>query len=553
MTQNFSLGPGGPLQPQSGIVTNRFAPTATGSQQLQDILRWLDAYKNRPNFVLGEAGDLLPKYSTGKNPLVPYQGNPNFQLEQGGPLRTPTNPKNVVPLLEDKLGKRVPPNSPEIDKVFSGGAKLDDLGKALKGGKNILPKLGPIASQALWAVPTAVTASKIPLELSRYFKSLGDYGGKSLEITGNKLDKEEARRIIKDFNSLYFGGDKDRGMTAPFIKAITEMGSGTKPPQNTLGAIDIKEPQPKTNKEESKQTNINQYQFDPLTGLPILPEEAIDWGTKDNNLTQPPTQSQAVGYTQPVQQTSQQPQQPQQSEVAIDDIVALAQAQHQLRNEQMAPYIEAIQEAMEKYGANKENNFKRDLSLASLAGMTKNPAYAKMIGLYDENQPMEKRLALQQQLAGLNQQQLFDPNQIYGNAELVQRLGLSPMAALANPDVLKQYANIYNYGLDYDAVLARLKQQEQQNALDRALKWEMHMNPQYNTLASQAQLGSSILANMQFSPALRESMTPEMIQYLISLTGFKPNGQPVVNQPQQPGVVPQQVPTRGNLNSLRNR
>ena len=135
----------------------------------------------------------------------------------------------------------------------------------------------------------------------------------------------------------------------------------------------------------------------------------------------------------------------------------------------------------------------------------------------------------------------------------MQRLGLSPEAALANPDVLKQYANIYNYGLDYDAVLARLKQQEQQNALDRALKWEMHMNPQYNTLASQAQLGSSILANMQFSPALRESMTPEMIQYLISLTGFKPNGQPVVNQPQQPGVVPQQVPTRGNLNSLRNR
>lgn len=553
MTQNFSLGPGGPLQPQSGIVTNRFAPTATGSQQLQDILRWLDAYKNRPNFVLGEAGDLLPKYSTGKNPLVPFQSNPNFQLGQGGPLRTPTNPKNVVPLLEDKLGKRVPPSSPEIDKIFSGGAKLDDLSKALKGGKNILPKLGPIASQALWAVPTAVTASKIPLELSRYFKSLGDYGGKSLEITGNKLDKEEARRIIKDFNSLYFGGDKDRGMTAPFIRAITEMGSGTKPTKNTMGAIDVKESQPKTNKEESKQTNINQYQFDPLTGLPILPEEAIDWDTKGNNLTQPPAQSQAVGYAQPVQQTTQQPQQPQQSEVAIDDIVALAQAQHQLRNEQMAPYIEAIQEAMEKYGANKENNFKRDLSLASLAGMTKNPAYAKMIGLYDENQPMEKRLALQQQLAGLNQQQLFDPNQIYGNAELVQRLGLSPMAALANPDVLKQYANIYNYGLDYDAVLARLKQQEQQNALDRALKWEMHMNPQYNTLASQAQLGSSILANMQFSPALRESMTPEMIQYLISLTGFKPNGQPVVNQPQQPGATPQQVPTRGNLNSLRNR
>lgn len=554
MVQNFSLGPGGPLQPQSGIVTNRFAPTTTGSQQLQDILRWLDAYKNRPNFVLGEAGDLLPKYSTGKNPLVPYQGNPNFQLGQGGPLRTPTNPKNIVPLLEDKLGKRVPPSSPEIDKIFSGGAKLDDLGKALKGGKNILPKLGPIASQALWAVPTAVTASKIPLELSRYFKSLGDYGGKSLETTGNKLDKEEARRIIKDFNSLYFGGDKDRGMTAPFIRAITEMGSGTKPSQNTLGAIDVKESRPKKltkqEKVEAAKQIVEQYPFDTATGLPILPEEAIDWDTKGGGLTQPPTQSQAVGYAQPTQQTLQQPQQ---SGRTVDDIIALAQAQHQLRNEQMVPYIEALKEAMEKYGEGQNKNFFRDLGLAGLTGLTENQAYAKMIGGYDENKPVEKRLALQQQLTGLNQQQLFDPTQIYGNVELVQRLGLSPEAALANPDVLKQYANIYNYGLDYDAVLARLKQQEQQNALDRALKWEMHMNPQYNTLASQAQLGSSILANMQFSPALRESMTPEMIQYLISLTGFKPDGQPVVNQPQQPGVVPQQVPTRGNLNSLRNR
>lgn len=442
----------------------------------------------------------------------------------------------------------------ELNKLYQGGARFEDLVNSLKSNKSNLGKLRPNLGQALWAVPTAVTASKVPSELSRYFKSLGDYGGKSLETTGNKLDKEEARRIIKDFNSLYFGGDKDRGMTTPFIRAITEMGSGTKPPQNTLGAIDIKEPQPKKltkqEKAEAVKQIVKQYQFDPDTGLPILPEEAINWDTKGNNLTQHPAQSQAVGYAQPVQQTLQQPQQ---SGNTIDDIVALAQAQQQLRNEQMAPYIEALQEAMEKYGEGQNKNFFRDLGLAGLAGLTDNQAYTKMIGGYDENKPVEKRLSLQQQLAGLKQQQLFDPTQIYGNAELVQRLGLSPEAALANPDVLKQYANIYNYGLDYNAVLARLQQQEQQNALDRELKWLTHMNPQYNTLASQAQLGSSILSNMQFSPALRESMTPEMIQYLISLTGFKPDGQPVINQPQQSGVVPQQVPTRGNLNSLRNR
>ena len=56
------------------------------------------------------------------------------------------------------------------------------------------------------------------------------------------------------------------------------------------------------------------------------------------------------------------------------------------------------------------------------------------------------------------------------------------------------------------------------------------MNPQYNTLASQAQLGSSILTSMQSSPELRRAMTPEMIQYLISLTGYNPGSTPAPAQ-----------------------
>lgn len=435
----------------------------------------------------------------------------------------------------------------ELNKLYPSGAGFEDFANIFKNNKSNLGKLKPSLGQALWAVPTAIAVGGAPTELGKYFKSLGDYGRKSLKTTGNKLDKEEARRIVKDFNSLYFDNGKDRGATAPFIRAITEMGSGTKYPQDTIGAIDFKESRPKTKQEEPIQANINQYQFDPATGLPILPGEAIGWNAQGDGSTQPPSQSQAVDATQ------QTPQQTQSSGSTIDDIIALAQAQHQLRNEQMAPYIEALQEAMSKYGEGQNRNFFRDLGLAGMTGLTGNQAYSKMIGGYDENQPLEKRLALQQQLSGLKQQQLFDPTQIYGNAELVQRLGLSPVAALANPDVLKQYANIYNYGLDYNAVLARLKQQEEQNDLDRQLKWNIHMNPQYNTLASQAQLGSSILANMQFSPALRESMTPEMIQYLISLTGYKAGGQPVINPPQQPGATPQQTPNKGNLNSLRNR
>lgn len=541
MAQNFSLGPGGPLQPQSGIVTNRFAPTTTGSQQLQDILRWLDAYKNKPNFTLGQSGDLLPKYSTGRNPLVPYQPDPNFKLGQGGPLRTPTNPKNIVPLLEDKLSKRTIPTNPDIGKIYSNKVGLDDIVKSLKGAN--------IKNLAKFSLPEILGASALMAfggvqGVKKYLKSFDAYAKESFKNTGRSLfdvDANELNRIKRDFNSLYFSNPENVGPTSRALQAIMSLPAfGSAPGVNKLekgNAVGNTEPSGMTKppveplKEEPKKTadtnKIKFYDFDQVTGLPILPEEAIGWNNKGNGVVQPPSKIQAVGNPQQIQQA---PQQPQPSGRTIDDIIALAQAQHQLRNEQMAPYIEALQEAMEKYGVNKENNFKRDLSLASLSGMTKNPAYAKMIGLYDENQPLEKRLALQQQLAGLQQQQLFDPTQIYGNAELVKRLGLAPEAALANPEVLKQYANIYNYGLDYDAVLARLKQQEEQNALDRALKWEMHMNPQYNTLASQAQLGSSILSNMQFSPALRESMTPEMIQYLIGLTGFKPGSAPTTSQ-----------------------
>lgn len=547
MTQNFSLGPGGPLQPQSGIVTNRFAPTTTGSQQLQDILRWLDSYKNKPNFTLGQSGNLLPKYSTGRNPLVPYQPDPNFKLGQGGPLRTPTNPKNIVPLLEDKLSKRTIPTNPDIDKIYSNKVGLDDIVKSLKGAN--------IKNLAKFSLPETLGASALMAfggvqGVKKYLKSFDAYAKESFKNTGRSLsniDADELNRIKRDFNSLYFSNPENVGPTSRALQAIMSLPAfGTAPGVKKLERFSSNlagdnsgyaEPSGMAKlpveplKEEPKKTaganKIKFYDFDPATGLPILPEEAIGWDDKGNSSTQPPAQNKAVGYTQPDQQTSQQPQQ---SERTIDDIISLAQAQQQLRNEQMAPYIEALQEAMEKYGEGQNRNFFRDLGLAGMSGLTGNQAYTKMIGLYDENQPLEKRLALQQQLAGLNQQRLFDPTQIYGNAELVKRLGLAPEAALANPEVLKQYANIYNYGLDYNAVLARLKQQEEQNKLDRELKWLTHMNPQYNTLASQAQLGSSILSNMQFSPALRESMTPEMIQYLISLTGFTPGSTPTTSQ-----------------------
>ena len=588
MAQNFSLGQGGPLQPKGGIVSKRFAPTVTSNKQLQDILRWLESYKGRPNFLLGESGDLIPKYSTGKNKLVPYQPDPNFKLGKGGPLRTPTNPKNIIPLLEDKLG-RIPllesnlgkklSRQIELDKLYSNGTKIEDFVKGLdssfKGkAKKTVAKAIVKSDLPLTLGAGAVTAFSGAQDVKKYLKNFSDYARVSLKNTGKSIydvDSKELNRIKRDFNSLYFKNPANLGTTSKALQAIVSLPAfGTAPGykglekfvSNLVGDTSrytepsgMTKPPTEPLKEEPKKTVVankpNFYDFDPATGLPILPGEAIGWDGGGEVLTQPPSQNQAVGYTQPVQQGQQAQQQTKQAGRTVEDIIALAQAQQQLRNEQMAPYVEALQEAMEKYGANRENNFKRDLSLASLSGMTKNPAYASMIGRYDENQPLEKRLALQQQLAGLKQQQLFDPTPIYGNAELVQRMGLAPEAALANTDFLKQYANIYNYGLDYNAVLARLKQQEQQNALNRQLEWNIHMNPQYNTLASQAQLGSSLLSNMQISPALRESMTPEMIQYLISLTGYKPGSTPVPVQ--KPGQKPSEDDIIDYNASLRGR
>ena len=422
----------------------------------------------------------------------------------------------------------------ELNKLFPNKVNLNDISKELKSVGN--KKIGTRFNLPVTLGAGALAAYEGAQDVRRYLKSFGEYAEQSLKNTGrslSNLDANELNRIKRDFNSLYFSNPKNIGPTSRVLQAIVSVpasgkapglnnirggvGGYTKPNGNTKPPIKPSKGEPKKTAGTNKP---NFYDFDPATGLPILPGEAVGLDTNNYGTTQPPAQNQAVGT----------PQQTKQAGRTVEDIIALAQKQQQLRNEQMAPYIEALQEAMEKYGANRENNFKRDLSLASLSGMTKNPAYAKMIGSYDENQQLEKRLELQKQLANLKQQQLFDPTPIYGNAELVQRMGLAPEAALANTDFLKQYANIYNYGLDYNAVLARLKQQEQQNALDRQLKWNIHMNPQYNTLASQAQLGSSILTSMQSSPELRRAMTPEMIQYLISLTGYNPGSTPAPAQ-----------------------
>lgn len=443
----------------------------------------------------------------------------------------------------------------ELNKLFPNKVNLNDISKTLKSVGN--KKIGTRFNLPVTLGAGALAAFEGAQDVRKYLKSFGEYAEQSFKNTGkslSNLDANELNRIKRDFNSLYFSNPKNIGPTSRVLQAIVSIPASGKAPgfNNILGGAGsytepsgMNKPPVEPLKEKPKKTAVankpNFYDFDPATGLPILPEEAVGLNTNSYGSTQPSQQSQAVGNKQQAKQSAR----------TIEDIIALAQAQQQLRNEQMAPYIEALQEAMEKYGVNKENNFKRDLSLASLSGMTKNPAYAKMIGGYDENQPVEKRLALQQQLAGLRQQQLFDPTPIYGNAELVQRMGLAPEAALANPDFLKQYANIYNYGLDYNAVLARLKQQEQQNALDRQLKWNIHMNPQYNTLASQAQLGSSLLSNMQISPELRKSMTPEMIQYLISLTGYNPGSTPVPVQ--KPGQKPSEDDIIDYNASLRGR
>lgn len=458
----------------------------------------------------------------------------------------------------------------ELNKLFSNKVNLNDIAKTLKpvGNKNLATRFGLPATLSAGALMAFEGVQGV----KKYLKNFDAYAKESFKNTGRNLfdvDANELNRIKRDFNSLYFSNPENVGPTSRALQVIMSLPAfGSAPGVKKLERFSsnlvgdnsgytepsgMVKPPVEPLKEEPKKTaganRIKFYDFDPATGLPILPEEAIGWDDKGNSSTQPPAQNKAVGYTQPYQQqTQQQAQQQQPSGRTIDDIIALAQAQQQLRNEQMAPYIEALQEAMEKYGEGQNRNFFRDLGLAGMSGLTGNQAYTKMIGLYDENKPVEKRLALQQQLAGLKQQQLFDPTQIYGNAELVKRLGLAPEAALANPEVLKQYANIYNYGLDYDAVLARLKQQEEQNKLDRELKWLTHMNPQYNTLASQAQLGSSILSNMQFSPALRESMTPEMIQYLISLTGFTPGSTPTTSQqPAQKQSVDDIIDYNANL------
>ena len=361
----------------------------------------------------------------------------------------------------------------ELNKLFPNKVNLNDISKELKSVGN--KKIGTRFNLPVTLGAGALAAFEGAQDVRRYLKSFGEYAEQSLKNTGrslSNLDANELNRIKRDFNSLYFSNPKNIGPTSRVLQAIVSVPASGKAPglNNTLGGAGRftnpngmtklpREPLKKETKKTAVTNKPNFYDFDPATGLPILPGEAVGLDTNSYDTIQPPQQNQAVGNQQQTKQAGR----------TVEDIIALAQAQQQLRNEQMAPYIEALQEAMDKYGEGRNRNFFRDLGLAGLTGLTGNQAYSRMIGGYDDNQVLDKRLSLQQQLANLRQQQLFDPTPIYGNAELVQRMGLAPEAALANTDFLKQYANIYNYGLDYNAVLARLKQQEQQNALDRQL------------------------------------------------------------------------------------
>ena len=428
-------------------------------------------------------------------------------------------------------------------------------------------------------IPTAVGVGGLmglqgSIDTRKYLKSLGEYG----EVAD---PNKSARQIVQDFNSLYFKNNKS-GVGDKGIETIMKMAGLYNPPTKTA-----------TIEQPSKQQQLNQVSkevtgqvlpiepdnqsIDTLPALPILPRNAVEWdrvqiatpGASGLPTNIPPElysgqpnvslpTNQVGNRVEPLTQNRQQ------VGPSLDDLLALAQADHLTSSQFNQPYITALQSVIDSYNKNQEDNFYRDLYLAAQAGLGRNSAYAQMIGGYDKNKDAITVANLVKQLGEARNQQAFNPLPIMGNVAVANAMGLSPITAMANPDLLKIYSTMYGQNLGYTEAMNRLRNETaianmleagrtNRAQLDAQLnrdkmeleRWKQ-LNPT-NQLPAQAQLIGSLINAASFNPAMRDLLTPEFLNYATRLTGYTPSIQGIVT-PQQQAQAIMNPNTRSGLN-----
>lgn len=424
---------------------------------------------------------------------------------------------SLIPRPGASLIKNIPSPSEAskiLDSLFKGGPRLDNIGKAVGGVGARLPKgnlPGLLFSGAAMAAPGIIDAR-------RYLKSLGDYGAESLRRTGNQLTQEEARRIIRDFNSLY---KKSHPTSIP--RAITNYGT-RKPvksrPQSTLETPPTSLPtaQPQTLMPApnvpgfGNNMDIELPDIYKAAGIDINAGDDVGYNTVPGSNLPLPVGQQAAGST------------PNSNVLTRDQIIEMVRKRQEDLANLYQPYIQELETAQSNLGKNRRQDYYRDLGLAAVAGLSRNNAYERMIGQYSDKDMSKERIKLAQNLLESKLATQFDPNVIYGDIALAERMGLPIETALADKDKLKTYANMYNYGLDYDAALRRINMIADSAEKERAFEKWKHDNPRYNTLDAQSKMWSSLMSNAVYIPELQQLFThPEVVESMIKTLGLDPS------------------------------
>lgn len=467
-------------------------------------------------------------------------------------------------------------------------ANKDILDELFKNYKNKFNGLGGLAKSVGTAAKTAGKA----LPGWAYMLPVATQGlvNKSISDFDTKIKGQEFIKNLNDVGATLRAQQRMKGSPSKFIRdvlSVPGLNQATIDAYKQLQKQGLQQTPAATQKQIDKASEEVTGQVLPqdigpdFKPLPSLPMNAINWD--ESRYAQPGANGLPVGSgelpdflpvekpngvvskTQTNQPLSQDKAEANQG-LSIDDIIALAQQQSQISNEFSKPVSDYLQSYIENYDKNNRASFWRTLGLAGVSKLLgeKTPMEAARYADYNKNNAGLFNMV--DSLSKVREQQNFNPLPIYGNIAIANAMGLSPITAMANPDLIKIYSTMYGHNLGYTEAMNKLRAEQdianmlEQGRADRAsnenilkqneleLKRWQHQNPT-NTLPAQAQLIGSLVQAASFDPNMRAIInTPQFIEYAMKLTGYDPSQIANTMTPQQQAKVLMAPGNKSGLN-----
>lgn len=456
------------------------------------------------NFIFGEEGPLRFPKGNVRNQLVPMG---NQIIETGGTGVNRTNQvatRGIWEKLVDALNNM---------QANSGKTTVNPRLTAQTTTKGTMAPKGGMATPATLA---ATLLTKPILQGANWLYN------RDIERAGDEFTQAQS------LESMLEAQRKMRGSANP---AVRNLGKSALDPESVRRLL--------ANKNTASPKNIPAGNGEALPPLPNVPSDLPI-------IT--PEIPQNVDVTGILNEAGVTPTGQNQQGRSVEDLIEQARALHEQKQNLLNPDTEALRGLIEGYSKNRGSDFYRDLGLAGLAGLTNNQAYAQMIGKYGTTEDELKKYQLRNQLTKQELGQVFDPMEIMANAALMERLGLPTEAALANKDVLGNYAKLIGYDVNKDIAERKLAESIRQHDEKMAQRRYEFENPNYNLKSSQMQAIGSLLNAATLDPAIRNMVrSPEFLDYVQKTIGFNPMQTPNLPPMSELDAAAQSVKTRGTF------